>query len=80
MAVNIKSARVDELLGQLRQLTGRGATEIVRDALEQELRRQRQLRRVARLGRELEGLQEEAASRAMPFADADLYNADGLPA
>lgn len=57
MAVNIKSARVDELLGQLRQLTGRGATEIVRDALEQELRRQRQLRRVARLGRELEGLQ-----------------------
>lgn len=79
MAVNIKSARVDELLGQLRQLTGRGATEIVRDALEQELRRQRQLRRVARLGRELEGLQD-AASRARPFADADLYNADGLPA
>ena len=33
-----------------------------------------------RLGRELEGLQEEAASRARPFADADLYNADGLPA
>jgi hypothetical protein len=32
MAVNIKSPRVDELIGQLRQLTGRGATEIVREA------------------------------------------------
>jgi hypothetical protein len=35
MAVNIKSPRVDELIGQLRQLTGRGATEIVREALEE---------------------------------------------
>jgi len=35
MAVNIKSPRVDELIGQLRKLTGRGATEIVREALEE---------------------------------------------
>ncbi|MEB3332615.1 MAG: type II toxin-antitoxin system VapB family antitoxin [Synechococcaceae cyanobacterium] len=79
MAVNIKSARVDELLGQLRQLTGRGATEIVRDALEQELRRQRQLRRVARLGRELEGLQDDAAAHARAFDPDALYGANGLP-
>lgn len=79
MAVNIKSARVDELLGQLRQLTGRGATEIVRDALEQELQRQRRLKRVERLQHDLQGLQEEAAARARPFAPADLYDADGLP-
>ena len=37
MAVSIKSPRVDALLEQLRQLTGRGVTEIVRDALELEL-------------------------------------------
>ena len=34
MAVSIKSPRVDALLEQLRQLTARGSTEIVRDALE----------------------------------------------
>ena len=39
MAVSIKSPRVDALLEQLRQLTGRGSTEIVRDALELELQR-----------------------------------------
>ena len=33
MPVNIKSSQVDALLAQLRQLTGRGATDIVRDAL-----------------------------------------------
>ena len=79
MAVNIKSARVDELLGQLRQLTGRGVTEIVRDALEQELQRQRRLRRVERLQHDLQGLQEEAAARARSFAASDLYDPDGLP-
>jgi hypothetical protein len=45
MAVSIKSPRVDALLEQLRQLTGRGATEIVREALELELQRQRRLSR-----------------------------------
>ena len=34
MAVSIKSPRVDALLEQLRQLTGRGSLEIVRDGLE----------------------------------------------
>jgi hypothetical protein len=48
MAVNIKSARVDELLEQLRALTGEGPTEIVRQALEQELQRLRRLRRRVR--------------------------------
>jgi hypothetical protein len=33
MAVNIKSPLVDGLIGQLRQITGRGATDIVREAL-----------------------------------------------
>lgn len=76
MAVNIKSARVDELLGQLRQLTGRGATEIVRQALEHELQRQRQLRRAARLRLEL---QDQTAAHARPFDPEALYGADGLP-
>ena len=49
MAVSIKSPRVDALLEQLRQLTGRGSTEIVRDALELELQRQRCLSRRRRL-------------------------------
>ena len=35
MAVNIKSARVDELLEQLRALTGQGPTETELPALEQ---------------------------------------------
>jgi hypothetical protein len=79
MAVNIKSARVDELLGQLRQLTGRGATEIVRQALELELQRQRQLRRAARLRLELQDLQDQAAAHVRPFDPDALYGADGLP-
>ena len=49
MAVSIKSPRVDALLEQLRQLTGRGVTEIVGDALELELQRQRLLSRRRRL-------------------------------
>lgn len=80
MAVNIKSRQVDELLAQLRQLTGRGATEIVRDALEQELQRQRRLRRIQRLQQELPALQEQAAGTARPFEVNSLYDADGLPA
>jgi len=62
MAVNIKSARVDELLEQLRALTGQGPTEIVRQALEQELQSQRRLRHGARLENELPALQQKASS------------------
>jgi hypothetical protein len=51
MAVNIKSPRVDALIAQLRDLTGRGATEIVREALAVELQRQRRLRRRGSEGR-----------------------------
>ncbi|MCP9772570.1 hypothetical protein KBY66_08005 [Synechococcus sp. Tobar12-5m-g] len=40
---------MEELLGQLRQLAGRGSTEIVRKAIEQQLRRQRRLWRLQRL-------------------------------
>jgi hypothetical protein len=80
MAVNIKSARVDELLEQLRTLTGKGTTAIVRQALEQELQRQRRLRRSARLGNELSTLQESASASARSFDSENLYDADGLPA
>ena len=79
MAVNIKSPRVDELIAQLRQLTGRGATEIVREALEVELQRQRRLRRIERLRQELPALQEEACAQARPFTADSLYDCDGLP-
>lgn len=79
MAVNIKSPRVDELIAQLRQLTGRGATEIVREALEVELQRQRRLRRIERLRRELPSLQQQASAEARPFAPESLYDAAGLP-
>jgi hypothetical protein len=80
MAVNIKSARVDELLEQLRALTGQGPTEIVRQALEQELQRQRHLRRRARLENEVPALQEQASAAAQAFDSESLYDADGLPA
>jgi len=79
MAVNIKSPRVDELLAQLRQITGQGATEIVRQALEQELQRQRRLRRIERLNRELTMLQQQAAEQAQPFDAESLYDGQGLP-
>lgn len=79
MAVNIKSPRVDELIAQLRQLTGRGATEIVREALEAELQRQRRLQRIERLRQELPALQQQACARGRPFAANSLYDSDGLP-
>ena len=79
MAVNIKSPRVDELIAQLRQLTGRGATEIVREALKAELQRQRRLRRIERLRQELPALQQQACAQARPFAADSLYDSDGLP-
>lgn len=79
MAVNIKSPRVDELIGQLRQLTGRGATEIVREALEEELRRQRRLQRIERLRQQLPVLQKQAAAQVRPFAAESLYDSRGLP-
>lgn len=79
MAINITSPRVDELLGQLRQLTGRETTEILRDALELELERQRQLRRCEGLRHDLLPLQESAASLGKPFVDDALYDAEGLP-
>ena len=79
MAVNIKSPRVDELIGQLRQLTGRGATEIVREALEEELRLQRRLQRIERLRQQLPALQQQAAAQAGPFAAESLYDSHGLP-
>ncbi|MCU0529047.1 MAG: type II toxin-antitoxin system VapB family antitoxin [Cyanobium sp. Prado107] len=80
MAVSIKSPRVDALLEQLRLLTGRGATEIVREALEMELQRQRRLRRQKRLSAELPFLQEQAAGHARPFDPEALYDEQGLPA
>ena len=80
MAVNIKSVRVDELLEQLRTLTGQGPTEIVRYALEQELQRQRRLRRRARLENELPALQQKASAAARPFDPESLYDGAGLPA
>jgi len=79
MAVNIKNSSVDALLAQLRQLTGRGATDIVRDALERELQRQRRIRRAARLQQDLASLQDQAAAGARPFDPSELYGADGLP-
>jgi hypothetical protein len=79
MAVNIESPRVDELIGQLRQLTGRGATEIVREALEEELRRQRRLQRIERLRQQLPALQQQAAAQARPFAAESLCDNHGLP-
>ena len=77
MAVSIKSPRVDALLEQLRQLTGRGSTEIVRDALELEL--QRCLSRRRRLAAELPVLQEQALETAQPFDPDSLYDEQGLP-
>ena len=79
MAVSIKSPRVDALLEQLRQLTGRGSTEIVRDALELELQRQRCLSRRRRLAAELPVLQEQAIGTAQPFDPDSLYDEQGLP-
>ena len=79
MAVSIKSARVDALLEQLRQLTGRGVTEIVGDALELELQRQRLLSRRRRLSAELPVLQEQAIETAKPFLPDSLYDEQGLP-
>jgi hypothetical protein len=80
MAVNIKSQRVDALLAQLRQITGQGATEIVRTALEQELQRQRRLRRIDRLTKELPMLQRQASEQAQHFEAESLYDEQGLPA
>ncbi len=79
MAVNIKSPQVDGLIGQLRQITGQGATDIVREALERELQRQRRIRRSARLQQDLSPLQDQAAALARPFDASELYGADGLP-
>jgi hypothetical protein len=79
MAVNIKNQRVEELLSQLRQITGQGSTEIVREALEVALQRQRQLRRQQRLQAELETLQQQASAVAQPFAAESLYDEQGLP-
>ncbi|MCX5951182.1 MAG: type II toxin-antitoxin system VapB family antitoxin [Cyanobacteria bacterium] len=58
---------------------GGGATEIVREALERELQRQRRIRRSARLQQELSPLQDQAADPARPFDASELYGADGLP-
>jgi len=79
MAVSIKSPRVDALLEQLRQLTGRGVTEIVRDALELELQRQRWLSRRRRLSAELPVLQDQAIETVKPFHPDSLYDEQGLP-
>ena len=79
MAVNIKSPRVEALLVELRQMTGQGATEIVREALEQELQRQRRLRRSQRLRSELAALQDQANERLRSFAQEALYDDQGLP-
>jgi hypothetical protein len=59
-AGNIKSPRVDEHIGQQRAITGRGATEIGREALEAEPERLRRLRRIERRRQELPVLQELA--------------------
>jgi hypothetical protein len=72
MAVSIKSPRVDALLEQLRQLTGRGVTEM-------ELQRQRWLSRRRRLSAELPVLQDQAIETAKPFHPDSLYDEQGLP-
>lgn len=51
----------------------------MRVALEQELQRQRRIRRIDRLQAELPSLQEKAAAVAKPFDDDALLDVDGLP-
>ncbi len=76
--MNIKDPRVHELAKELAALKGSSATRAVREALENELKRER-------LGREpdwraLERLQERVASVAhLWLSDDDLYDEHGLP-
>ena len=51
----------------------------VREALEEELRRQRRLQRIERLRQQLPALQQQAAAQARPFAAESLYDSHGLP-
>ena len=51
----------------------------MREALEQELRRQRRLQRIERLRQQLPALQQQAGAQARPFAAESLYDSHGLP-
>ncbi|MGB8700012.1 MAG: type II toxin-antitoxin system VapB family antitoxin [Thermosynechococcaceae cyanobacterium] len=79
MAINIKNAEVDCLIQQIRELTGQGPTEIVKQALEREYRELRRHRRQAQLSQHLSEIQAEAQHQANDFEAESLYDGDGLP-
>ncbi len=79
MAINIKNAEVDCLIEQLRELTGRGPTEIVKAALEREYRELRRQRRQTQLAEYLSVIQNAAGQKANDFVPDSLYDKDGLP-
>lgn len=79
MAINIKNIEVDNLIQQIRELTGRGPTEIVKAALEREYRELRRQRRQMQLREHLSAIQTAAGQKANDFAPDSLYDQDGLP-
>jgi hypothetical protein len=79
MAINIKNAEVDCLIEQLRELTGKGPTEIVKTALEREYRELRRQRRQTQLAEHLSAIQNTAGQKANDFVPDSLYDKDGLP-
>jgi hypothetical protein len=79
MAINIKNIEVDNLIQQIRELTGLGPTEIVKAALEREYRELRRQRRQTQLADHLSAIQAAAGQKANDFDPDSLYDQDGLP-
>lgn len=79
MAINIKNVEVDRLIEQLRDMTGRGPTEIVKLALEREYQELRRQRRQAQLAQHLSAIQEQAQKKTNHLDGDGLYDQEGLP-
>jgi antitoxin VapB len=83
MAINIKNREVEELLGELRQETGQGTTEIVLQLVRQEVARRHRLREIADRRRKAEALVARYRARLpkSPLAAEEIvgYDEHGLP-
>lgn len=79
MAINIQSAEVEQLVGQLHELTGLDPTEIIKTALHREYQELKQQRRRTTLATKLPALQTAAQAKAQEFAADLLYDEAGLP-
>jgi antitoxin VapB len=83
MAINIKNREAEALLAEIREATGKGTSQIVRELAQAEAQRLRRLRDIDERRRQIDEITRRAAAKIPPDAPTPDeiigYDEHGLP-